>query len=199
MRLPKSYKKAIFEDKDFLFTYPASRKKKQLTLRSIHFPLEDGNIEYLVTNIMQNEMEYPLFKELYRLRWGVESKYRELKNRLEMEAFNCIKPVCIRQEFFAAMFLSNLAAILKKDVDSHIPVSCNNKYIYKANRSYILNRIKSCIVPFLRTSVSDCERMISKIAEEASRVLSVIRPGRSFGRYRKQTRRKYYNHMKSCI
>ena len=70
MRLPKSYKKAIFEDKDSLFTYPASCKKKQLTLRSIHFPMEDGNTEYLITNIMQNEMKYPLFKELYRLRWG---------------------------------------------------------------------------------------------------------------------------------
>lgn len=199
MRLPKSYKKAIFEEEDSFLTYPASCKKKQLTLRSIHLPLNDGNTEYLVTNIMQNEMKYPLFKELYRLRWGVESKYRELKNRLEIEAFNCVKPVCILQEFFAAMFLSNLAAILKKDVDSHIPVSCCNKYIYRANRSYILNRIKSCIVRFLRTSLSDCERMIFKIVEEAFRVLSVIRPGRSFGRYRKQTRRKYYNHMKSCI
>ena len=129
----------------------------------------------------------------------MESKYRELKNRLEIEAFNCIKPVCILQEFFAAMFLSNLAAILKGDADSHIPVSDNNKYIYKANRSYILNRIKFFIVPLLRYSVSDCERMICKLVKEASKVLSIIRPGRSFGRYRKHTRRKYYNHIKSCI
>ena len=199
MRLPKSYKKAVFEEEDFVFTYPASNKKKQLTLRSIHFPLEDGNMEYLVTNIMHNKMEYPVFKKLYCLRWGVESKYRELKNRLEIEAFNCIKPVCILQEFFAAMFLSNLAAILKGDADSHIPVSDNNKYIYKANRSYILNRIKFFIVPLLRYSVSDCERMICKLVKEASKVLSIIRPGRSFGRYRKHTRRKYYNHIKSCI
>ena len=69
MRLPKTYKKAIFEEKDFTFSYPDSDKKKQLTLRSIHFPLEDGKTEYLVTNIMQSKLEYSLFKELYCLRW----------------------------------------------------------------------------------------------------------------------------------
>lgn len=199
MRLPKSYKKAIFEDEDSLFTYPAFCKKKQLTLRSIHFHLEDGKTEYLVTNIMQNKMDYSVFKELYCLRWGIESKYRELKNRLEIEAFNSIKPICIYQEFFAAMFLSNIAALLKKEADSSISVSSDNKYIYKANRSYILNRIKSHIVQLLSYSVSDCKRIIYKIIEEASKVLSIIRPGRKYGRYRKHTRRKYYNHMKNCI
>ena len=100
MRLPKNYKKAIFKEKDFLFTYPASYKKKQLTLRSILFPLEDGNTEYLVTNIMQNKMKYSVFKELYHLYWGVESKSRELKNCLLIEAFNSVKPICIHQDFF---------------------------------------------------------------------------------------------------
>lgn len=199
MRLPKTYKKAIFEEKDFTFSYPDSDKKKHLTLRSIHFPLEDGKTEYLVTNIMQSKLEYSLFKELYSLRWGVESKYRELKNRLEIEAFNSIKPICIQQEFFAAMFISNLAAILKRSADSCISVSNTNKYLYKTNRSYILNRIKSYMVPLLITSLSECQRMILKIIEEASKVLSIIRPGRKFGRYRKHTRRRYYTHIKSCL
>ena len=129
----------------------------------------------------------------------MESKYRELKNRLEIEAFNSIKPICIQQEFFAAMFISNLAAILKRNADSCISVSNTNKYLYKTNRSYILNRIKSYMVPLLITSLSEYQRMILKIIEEASKVLSIIRPGRKFGRYRKHTRRRYYTHMKSCL
>lgn len=36
-------------------------------MRSIHFLMEDGDKEYLVTNIMQNEMEYSVSKELYCL------------------------------------------------------------------------------------------------------------------------------------
>ena len=84
MRVPKTFKKAMAEQKGALFTYPASRNKESLTLRSVHFLLEDGTTEYLVTNLMPEQMATEKFPDLYRLRWGVESKYRELKNRLEI-------------------------------------------------------------------------------------------------------------------
>ena len=58
-----------------------------LNLRSIHFSLEDGTTEYLITNLTSEQMPVENFPDLYQLRWGVESKYRELKNRLEIENF----------------------------------------------------------------------------------------------------------------
>lgn len=139
------------------------------------------------------------FPELYRLRWGVESKYRELKNRLEIEAFNSVKPVSVQQEFFASMYLSNLAAIIKLEADRMITVSAGNRHDYQSNRSYILNRIKNSIMLLLRSPMSVCSKMISRIMKESSKILSIVRPDRKFGRYRKNTRRRYYNHMKSCI
>ena len=56
MRVPKTFKKAISEQEDALFTYPASCNKESLTLRSIHFLLEDGSTEYLVTNLMPEQI-----------------------------------------------------------------------------------------------------------------------------------------------
>lgn len=168
--------------------YPSSDNQESLTLRSIHLLLEDGSTEYLVTNLMPEQMASEKFSELYRLRWGVESKYRELKNRFEIESFNSIKPVSVLQEFFAAMYLSNLAAIIKQAADSLITVSVNNKHNYQSNRSYILNRIKCNIILLLRASGSICRKIISLIIEEACRVLSIIRPDRKFGRYKKHTR-----------
>lgn len=199
MRVPKTFKKAISEQEDALFTYPASCNKESLTLRSIHFLLEDGSTEYLVTNLMPEQIAKENFPDLYQFRWGVESKYRELKNRLEIEAFNSIKPASIQQEFFAAMYLSNLVAVIKSESDSKIIVSINNRHAYQANRSYILNRIKNCIVHLLRSPLSICYEMICRIVEEASKTCPIIRPDRKFGRYRKHTRRRYYSHMKSCI
>lgn len=67
--------------------------------------LEDGSTEYLVTNLTPEQMAAENFSDLYRLHWRVDIKYREFKNRLEIEVFNSIKPVSIRQEFFAAMYL----------------------------------------------------------------------------------------------
>lgn len=199
MRIPKTFKRAIFEKKDVTFTYPYSKNKETLTLRSINFLLEDGSTEYLVTNLMPEQMPLENFSELYTLRWGVESKYRELKNRLEIECFNSMKPVSVQQEFFAAMYLSNLAAIIKRETDCVIAASFNNRHHYQSNRSYILNRIKFNIIVLLKSSEFICREIITRIMEEASRVLSIIRPDRKFGRYRKHTRRRYYNHMKSCI
>lgn len=96
MRLPKTFKKPIFEQDDILFTYPTFESKEELTLRSLHFTLDDGSTKYLVTNLMTDQLEAPQFPDLYQMRWGIESKYRELKNRLEIESFNCMKPISIR-------------------------------------------------------------------------------------------------------
>lgn len=199
MRVPKTFKKGPSEHGDVLFSYPASRNKELLTLRSINFLLESGSTEHLVTNLMPEQLESKKFPELYRLRWGVESKYRELKNRLEIECFNSIKPAGIRQEFFAAMYLSNISAIVKWAADIVITASVDGRHDYQSNRSFILNRIKCNIILLLRSSSSKCGKIISRIIEEASKVLSIIRPDRKFGRYRKHTRQRYYNHMKSCI
>lgn len=138
------------------------------------------------------------FSALYRLRWG-ESKYRELKNRLGIENFISVKPVSIRQEFFAAMYLSNLVAIIKLKAEPMAAVSAGSRYEYQSNRSYILNRIKSCIICLLWLSLSVCDKMICLIIEESSKIRSIIRPNRKFGRYRRHTRQRYYKHMKSRI
>lgn len=199
MRVPKTFKRAISEQRDALFTYAASHNKESLTLRTIHFLLENGSSEYLVTNLTYEQMAIENFSALYQLRWGIESKYRELKNRLEIEAFNSIKPISIMQEFFAVMYLSNLAAIIKAGSDLSITISTDSKHNYQSNRSYILSRIKSCIIQLLCSPFPICFEIISRITEESSKIRSIVRPNRKFGRYRKHTRRRYYNHMKSCI
>ena len=199
MRIPKSFKKAIFEANDSLFKYTASKNKNSLTLRSIHFLLENETTEYLVTNIMSEQLSIEQFSELYRLCWGGESKYRELKNRLEIECFNSIKPVCIKQEFFAAMYLSNLASIVKLKADSMIFSDPRNKHKYQSSRSQILNRIKSSIILLLKSTMSMRNKIITNLIIEATKNLSIIRSSRKFGRYKKNTRWRYHNHIKSCI
>ena len=139
------------ERESSLFIYPSFGNKESLNFRSIYFLLENGNIEYLVTNLMLEKMTAANFPDLYRLRWGAESKHKELKNRFAIEAFNSVKSVSIRQEFFAAMYLSNLAAIIELEADSKIAASAGNRHDYQSNRSYILNQEKSCIIRFMQS------------------------------------------------
>lgn len=178
MRVPASFKKCILKQQDTLFSYPAAKEKEELVLRSCHFSLDNGTTEYIVTNIMPEQMESSAFPSLYHLRWGVESKYTELKNRLEIESFNSLKPICLKQEFFAAMYLSNLAAIMKLGADLAIVPLSGNKHKYQANRSFILNRIKSKIIILLKAPAKVCNKIILQILQESSKTCSIIRSGR---------------------
>lgn len=201
MRVPKTFKKAISTCTDTLFTYPAKKQEDTLTLRSIAFPLENGVTEQLVTNLLSSDLNVAQFGHLYSLRWGIESKYRELKNRWEIENFNSIKPISIQQEFYASMLLSNLSAIIKTEADLVIERRSitGNKHKYQANRSFIINRIKTMILQLLNSKPSQIKEIISRLIEEASKVKSIVRPNRKFGRFRRNTRRRYYIHMQSCI
>lgn len=202
MRVPKTFKKIIYDEADTLFTFPSNKNFDEITLRSIHFTLKSGKEEYLVTNLMPDQMPQSQFEALYFFRWGIECKYRELKNRLEIENFNSLKPTCIKQEFYVAMFLSNLSAILKQEVDKKIssaPSSHNKKHTYQANRSYILNRLKNNILILLKSTKSFILKAIHILVEEAALIRSIVRPDRKYGRYRRHTRRKFYSHMKNCL
>ncbi len=106
-------------------------------VKKYSFLLKDGSAEDLVTNLTPEQIASEKFSELYRLHWGAESNYRELKNRFEIESFNSIKLVSVRQEFFAAMYLSNLAEIIKQAADSLVTASVNNNILSVQPQLYI--------------------------------------------------------------
>ena len=59
-----------------------------IKIRTIEVTLEDGSKEYLVTNIFDDTISKDMFSELYFLRWPVETKYMELKERFLLEEYS---------------------------------------------------------------------------------------------------------------
>jgi hypothetical protein len=59
--------------------------------------------------------------------------------------------------------------------------------------------MKYNIAFLLRTAHSTREKIIAQLMEAAASVRSIVRPNRKFGRYRKNTRRRYYIHMKNGV
>lgn len=62
------------------------------------------------------------FKELYFKRWGIEIKYDELKNRLEIENFTGATKIAIEQDFYASIYLSNMIELARKDIDETVTI-----------------------------------------------------------------------------
>lgn len=200
MRTNSRTHRSIQQDGKFQFEVKG-RGDPPLTLRMVHVILADGTIEKLVTNLFDPAINSDMFKELYFLRWGIESKYREFKNRLEIERFTGCLPICIRQDFYIAMFKSNLSAIIKHQADKDIRqerIEKKNKYDYQANRGFIINRIHNCIVSIL-IGMHQASELLHMVLALAKRGISQIQPGRNFSRKRKMTRRKYHSNQKPCL
>ena len=141
-----------------------------------------------------------MFRELYFLRWPVESKYYELIEQFLLEEFNGKTKTAVFQEFYINLLLSNLTSLIKGSVDDIIDTKMKNttKHRYQANRSFIIGRIKK-ILPRILCSLTDI-LAIDDLTVASAKVKSMIQPGRKCKRRNlKQIRRKHFPNLKSAF
>ena len=88
------------------------------------------------------------FKELYFKRWGIETYYEIMKNRLSLENFTGTSVLAIKQDFYATMFISNMEAMVTYELNEELKnnESESNKYRQKVNKSVSFNTIKNYAV-----------------------------------------------------
>lgn len=173
---------------------------EDIKIRVIEVTLDDGSKEYLATNVFDTALTSDMFRELYFLRWPVETKYLELKKRLEIESFSGATTTSIFQEFYLNMLFSNLSALIKNHVDDLLDHSANpaNKYRYQANRSFVIGQLKKFIPKILCGMLTTS--VINDITEFAFVARSQIQPGRSFRRKKnKAIGRTHFNNKKPAF
>lgn len=155
-------------------------KKKKFHLRVIKFKLESGMVETLVTNIPPQDHAAEELIEFYTLRWSIEGKYRELKLRLKVENFSGKKPAAVKQDFYAALCISNLAAAIKRESDHLLREENrekNRKHEYQTNRNFLIGQLFEQHLLWIETC-GGIERKLVWILERVQRERSPIRPNR---------------------
>lgn len=92
-----------------------------INIRLVRVVLSTGEIEVLAT-VLFDTTKYPnsVFKELYNLRWGVETFFGKIKGRLNLENFTGKTVEAIKQDFWATIMISNLETIMTEDIDKQI-------------------------------------------------------------------------------
>lgn len=183
MRCSSSFLKKVNEagEGDTIITY--FYKKELFHLRVIKFLLPTGEMEVLITNIME-PYSVEEFKDLYHWRWGIEGKYRELKQQIKLENFSGKKPIMIRQDFYASLFMANLIAVFKSQSDCFIQKSTQGKrlkYEYQTNRNFLTGLLVGNYQLFMEKEDWLLQK-ITQIINKAQKERSPIRPGRSIER-----------------
>lgn len=77
-----------------------------------------------------------------------------IKNKLYIEDFSGTTPLAVKQDFFAVMFLMNLASMMifeNADAIDALHNSGNNKYEYKANVNMVISILKTDLIEMLIT------------------------------------------------
>ena len=200
MRVSTSFKlvQSIDSD-DSILEYKLKGEIKKV--RVLKIKLSEDVTEVLVTNIYDEKITTIEFKELYFFRWGVESKYKELKSNIKIEEFSGTKPIAIEQDFYTSIYLSMIASLIKKDADAAIANDNKDKPLnstYQSNRNFILGQVFKRIIKLLVKSRSR-NKILESILEKAIKIRSQVRCNRSCERKKKHPRKKHHHNIKSCI
>jgi len=110
-------------------------------LRLFSFTLPSGEKEFLLTNLSPDEVSDDELSGLYTKRWGIETKYLELKSRLELDRFSGESQNIVLQDIYSALFISNLLAFICYDTDEMINEQIADRdlrYDQKTNRAEAL-------------------------------------------------------------
>ena len=83
-------------------------KELYLNLRIVDVELPNGEIKSLLTNIPKNVMTIDDLCQIYDYRWGIETNYNTLKNRLDIENFSGLKRITIEQDIYSDFLFYNV-------------------------------------------------------------------------------------------
>lgn len=106
-----------------------------MTVRFVCIKLDNGEYEYLVTNLPADEFPPSELKVLYHLRWKIENSFRSLKYATALVYLHSVNREFIIQEIYAKIILYNFASILHSYAEKELCKykKSNTKYNYKVS------------------------------------------------------------------
>ena len=135
---------------DFPSPYP-------MKLRVCRFLLDNGEFETVATSLPRS-FSLDDIRELYHLRWGIETSFRDLKYTLGLVNLHGKSDAFAEQEIYASLTAFNFASRVCNEVVVRQPK--NGVYAYKVNFKMAVMLCKE----HLRTPNTDGETLLKEIA-----------------------------------
>jgi hypothetical protein len=173
-----------------------------LKVRVVKFRLKGGETETVISSLMEKRYDVERFKGLYFKRWPIETKYDEVKKKLEVENFSGILVDNIRQDFYAMMTLANIGAEIYEGAQGEVEEEQRgkgNKWKYQVNVNHEIGVLKDRLILML---LEDDKKKRGQMVEETVELLKSriipIRPNRSIPRKPARKVKFHHNHKSNC-
>lgn len=128
-----------------------------LSFRVVRFKITDDSYETVVTNLDEETHSPERIKELYAMRWGIETSFRNLKYTVGLAKFHTKKVMCVEQEIFARLIMYNFVEM----ITSHVVINGKPKqYTYKTNFSVAVHVCRAFFKgkntsPYVETTIAN--------------------------------------------
>lgn len=195
---------SIYPGKNTKVSDKPYNRKTPIKVRLIRVELPKGGVEILMTSLLDiKTYSTKNFKILYNKRWGVETFYDELKNKLKIEHFSGYSKQSILQDFYAALFVSNIQTLVQSDLEEELEQhNKQRKYNYKINTNISYGLLKNRILE-LFFSENPMEKTIKQLKELFLKHQVPIRPNRSYlrnsGKYRSRIKPRVTKNQKDSL
>jgi uncharacterized protein with NRDE domain len=124
---------------NFDFLPLKSKDVYTISFRVVRLKVDEGSYQTIITNLEQGKFPSDEIKELYRMRWGVETSFRELKYSVGLVNFHAKKREYVVQEIFARIIMYNFSEM----ITSHVVISqADTKHAYQVNFSVAIHICK---------------------------------------------------------
>jgi hypothetical protein len=170
---------------------------EHITVRLVRLTLPSGETEILITSLL-DEARYPTqeFGGLYFMRWGSETFYDLLKNRLLLENFTGQTVEAVEQDFHATIYISGLETLLTQEANETLQAKAHpNRYPQKVNQAVSFNTIKNHVTDLL-FSQPDEDLLLAELTQLFLMKPTLIRDGRSVPRPKPSTARSLRFHKR---
>lgn len=127
---PEKYK-FMPRNQKFDFLAVGSKDTYPISFRLVRFPISENTFEVLITNLDRDAFPVDKLKELYHMRWGIETSFRKLKYALGLVNLHSKKVQFIIQEIFARLIMYNFCEFIT--LHTVIKQKKGTKHLYQVN------------------------------------------------------------------
>lgn len=158
-----------------------------LRIRLVKVVLSTGEIEILATSLL-DPAKYLLedFKELYAMRWQVETLFDRLKNRLALENFTGKTAKAVKQDFYATVLITNMESAIAGEVDDEFIKAETPQQV---NKSVSFNAIMHAAYDIAACQYSEVEDIVENLQNLFLKGTNYVRKNRIVPRKKTPVRR----------
>ena len=187
-----------YKNKDEEF-YNYYKNGNTISLRFVNIKLSTGEIETIMTNIGEDELSIEDINKIYKLRWGIETSYHELKESMQVTNISSSKDTIIKQEIYSQMTVYNIIRSITNDLNSQIE-QAKYKHPMKTNFNMAVGFVKRFLLKILIEKDNKKRKELSEVLfENILKNLIPIRDGRKYPRDKKKLSNKHHVNKRKSI